>query len=229
MAPCHRGGRHRDGAHPLGAHLRGQARALPHVLRPQPGHHAHGRSRRGRRHHRRAVDRRAGHAAHAAHVPHRRHRRPHRRADPRRKSKVAGIIEYGDRLLAVTNPEGQRIVTSYEGELIIRTSVDRNAAVGARLAGAARRHADGVRRRRGEARPGRSSPGIPYTNPIIADVEGDDPVRRHRRGRDRSARSSTSSPDCASASSSRIARRSCIRTSRSGSRRAARRRRSATS
>ena len=35
-----------------------------------------------------------------------------------RKSKVAGVIEYGDRLVVVTNAEGQRIVTSYEGEII---------------------------------------------------------------------------------------------------------------
>src|SRR5918911_72884 len=50
-----------------------------------------------------------------------------------RKSKVAGTLEYGDRLVAVTNPEGQRIVTSYEGEIVIRSSSDPNAAVGARL------------------------------------------------------------------------------------------------
>src|SRR3712207_6341051 len=50
-----------------------------------------------------------------------------------RKIKVAGTLEFGDRLVYVTNPEGQRIVTSYEGEIIIRTSNDPNAAVGARL------------------------------------------------------------------------------------------------
>ncbi|HKP34181.1 MAG TPA: DNA-directed RNA polymerase subunit beta', partial [Sphingomicrobium sp.] len=50
-----------------------------------------------------------------------------------RKSKVAGTIEYGDRLVAVTNPEGQRIVTSYEGEILIKVSSDKNAAVAARL------------------------------------------------------------------------------------------------
>src|ERR687894_831599 len=43
-----------------------------------------------------------------------------------RKSKVAGTIEYGDRLVAVTNSEGQRIVTSYEGEIAIRASNDPN-------------------------------------------------------------------------------------------------------
>ena len=40
----------------------------------------------------------------------------------------------------------------------------------------------------------------PYTNPIIADVDGDDPVRGPRRGRDGVARSWTSSPASASAS-----------------------------
>ena len=37
-----------------------------------------------------------------------------------RKSKVAGKIEYGDRLVVVTGPDGQQIVTSYEGEISIR-------------------------------------------------------------------------------------------------------------
>ena len=87
-----------------------------------------------------------------------------------RKSKVAGTIEYGDRLVVVTNAEGQQIVTSYEGELTIRRRVrqtgDRRASPGA-----ARRDADGGGRRRGE-----EGQVIftwdPYTNPIIADVEG---------------------------------------------------------
>ena len=51
------------GAHPVDADLRHQARHLRHVLRAQPGHRAAGRARRGGRHHRRAVDRRAGHAS----------------------------------------------------------------------------------------------------------------------------------------------------------------------
>ena len=43
-----------------------------------------------------------------------------------RKSKVAGRIEYGDRLVVVTGPDGQRIVTSYEGEISIRGAGDRS-------------------------------------------------------------------------------------------------------
>src|SRR3954449_722368 len=50
-----------------------------------------------------------------------------------RKSKVPGTIEYGDRLLSVTNAEGQSVVTSYEGEISIRSSRDKNAAIAARL------------------------------------------------------------------------------------------------
>src|SRR5256712_3958779 len=50
-----------------------------------------------------------------------------------RKSKVAGTIAFGDRLVVVTNDEGQKIVTSYEGELTIKTSGERSGSVGARL------------------------------------------------------------------------------------------------
>src|SRR5213596_3504561 len=45
-----------------------------------------------------------------------------------RKSKVAGTIEYGDRLVVVSNAEKQQIVTSYEGELTIKSSGERNAS-----------------------------------------------------------------------------------------------------
>ena len=56
-----------------------------------------------------------------------------------RKSKVAGTIEYGDRLVFVTNREGQQIVTSYEGEIII-TQLGRQERGRRRApAGAARR------------------------------------------------------------------------------------------
>ena len=82
----HRRGRRRRGARPLAAHLRGPLRRLPGVLRPQPRHRRDGRLGRGGRHHRRAVHRRARHAADDADVPHRRRRRPghHRRSAARR-------------------------------------------------------------------------------------------------------------------------------------------------
>jgi len=90
-----------------------------------------------------------------------------------RKSKVAGTIEFGDRLVAVTNPDGQRIVTSYEGEVYIRTSGDKGASggVGARLQvplGAILMVEDGIDVRKEQV----IFTWDPYTNPIIADTEG---------------------------------------------------------
>src|SRR5206468_6373707 len=52
-----------------------------------------------------------------------------------RKSKIAGTIDFGDRLVTVTNAEGQQIVTSYEGELTIRATGARTTREGS---GAAR-------------------------------------------------------------------------------------------
>jgi DNA-directed RNA polymerase subunit beta' len=88
-----------------------------------------------------------------------------------RKSKVAGVIEYGDRLVTVINAEGQKMVTSYEGEIVIRTSSDANATIGARLAvplGALLMVNDGDEVKRDQV----IFTWDPYTNPIIADVEG---------------------------------------------------------
>ncbi len=68
LISCRRSG----GAHPFGAHLRHHERRLRQVLwaRSRPRHA--GQYGRGGGRHRRAVDRRAGHAAHHAHVPYRR-------------------------------------------------------------------------------------------------------------------------------------------------------------
>ena len=55
--------------HPLGAHLRDPQRHLRQVLRARSRPRHAGQSRRGGRRHRRAVDRRARHAAHHAHLP----------------------------------------------------------------------------------------------------------------------------------------------------------------
>jgi DNA-directed RNA polymerase subunit beta' len=88
-----------------------------------------------------------------------------------RKSKVAGRIEYSDRLVAVTNREGQQIVTGYEGEIIIRNSADPNSAVGARLQvplGAILMMKDGDEVKKDQV----IFTWDPYSNPIIADVEG---------------------------------------------------------
>src|SRR5215212_3171230 len=86
-----------------------------------------------------------------------------------RKSKVDGIIEYGDRLISVTNAEGQQIVTSYEGELTIRASSDNK--VGARLQvplGATLMVKDGQDVKKDQI----IFTWDPYSNPIISDVEG---------------------------------------------------------
>jgi DNA-directed RNA polymerase subunit beta' len=88
-----------------------------------------------------------------------------------RKSKVAGTIEYGDRLAVVTNAEGQKIVTSYEGELTIKSSGDRSGSVGARLQvplGATLMVEDGDEVKKDQI----IFTWDPYTNPIISDVEG---------------------------------------------------------
>jgi DNA-directed RNA polymerase subunit beta' len=88
-----------------------------------------------------------------------------------RKSKVAGSIEYSDRLIAVMNPQGQKIVTSYEGEIVIRPTGDRSGAVGARLQvplGATLMVEDGAEVKKDQV----IFTWDPYTNPIIADIEG---------------------------------------------------------
>src|SRR5687767_1749989 len=88
-----------------------------------------------------------------------------------RKSKLDGVVQYGDRLVAVKNSEGQLIVTSYEGEVIIRQSAEKNAPVGARLAvplGAIMMVDDGDPVKRDQV----IFTWDPYTNPIIADVDG---------------------------------------------------------
>src|SRR6476661_3515256 len=88
-----------------------------------------------------------------------------------RKSKVAGTVEYGERLVFVTNPEGQRIVTSYEGDIMIRASAEQNAAIVSRFQvplGAFLMVEDGAEIRKD----GVVFTWDPYTTPIIADVEG---------------------------------------------------------
>jgi DNA-directed RNA polymerase subunit beta' len=88
-----------------------------------------------------------------------------------RKSKVAGVIEYGDRLVVVTNPEGQKIVTSYEGEISIKASGERSSAIAARLQvplGSIMMVPDGSEVKRDQV----IFTWDPYTNPILADVDG---------------------------------------------------------
>ncbi len=75
-----RGRRLRAGQDPVAADLRDAPRGLPQVLRAHARHRPARGARRGRGHHRSAVDRRAGHPAHDADVPLRRHGDPRHRA-----------------------------------------------------------------------------------------------------------------------------------------------------
>ena len=80
--PRRHGRRRPDAAGPLGAEVQARDRRLPRLLRHLPRHRRDVRDRRRGRHHRRAVDRRAGHAADDADVPHRRRRRRRHHARP---------------------------------------------------------------------------------------------------------------------------------------------------
>ena len=88
-----------------------------------------------------------------------------------RRTKKAGVIEYGDRLVTVQNKDGQKVVTSYEGELVIKSSADKNAIIEARLAvplGAYLMVDDGQTVKKEDT----VFTWDPYSNPIIADTEG---------------------------------------------------------
>ena len=74
--------RHRRGQGAHAAHLRYALRPVRQVLRPRSGPRPDREHRRGGRRDRRAVDRRAGHAAHHAHLPHRRRRLAYRGGEP---------------------------------------------------------------------------------------------------------------------------------------------------
>jgi DNA-directed RNA polymerase subunit beta' len=97
-----------------------------------------------------------------------------------RKTKVEGVIEYGERLVFVETPEKQKVVTSYEGELILKAAAhgpkDGGSASG-KLAVHSRFHVplgatliaeDGAK----VARDGVLFTWDPYTNPILTDVPG---------------------------------------------------------
>ena len=77
-----RGRERRHGPRALGAQVHRALGRVPDLLRPLAGLRPAGQGRRRGGHHRRAVDRRAGHAADHADVPHRRHRRRGHHARP---------------------------------------------------------------------------------------------------------------------------------------------------
>src|SRR6266850_2027103 len=96
-----------------------------------------------------------------------------------RKTKVEGVIEHGDRLTFVETPDKQRIVTSYEGELILKA-----AAHGGTSGTAASKMAVHSRFQvplgatlmveddQKVAKDGVLFTWDPYTNPIMTDVGG---------------------------------------------------------
>ncbi len=93
-----------------------------------------------------------------------------------RKTKVEGVIEYGDRLTFVVTPENQKVVTSYEGELVLKTGAHgeispKKLQVHSRFhvpLGATLTVEDGQK----VAKDGVLFTWDPYTNPILTDVPG---------------------------------------------------------
>jgi DNA-directed RNA polymerase subunit beta' len=92
-----------------------------------------------------------------------------------RKTKVEGVIEYGDRLTWVETPEKQRVVTSYEGELVLKAPT--HGQPGDKLAVHSRFHVplgatimadDGKK----VAKDAMLFTWDPYTTPILTDVPG---------------------------------------------------------
>src|SRR6266704_1237233 len=93
-----------------------------------------------------------------------------------RKTKVEGVIEFGDRLTFVETPEKQKIVTSYEGELVLKAQAHGEGG-GGKLSVHSRFHVplgatlmvqDGAK----VARDTVLFTWDPYTNPIMTDVGG---------------------------------------------------------
>jgi len=90
-----------------------------------------------------------------------------------RKTKVEGVIEYGDRLAFVVTPENLKVVTSYEGELVLKAAAhaDQKLSVHSRFhvpLGATLVAEDGAK----VAKDGVLFTWDPYTNPIMTDVAG---------------------------------------------------------
>jgi len=96
-----------------------------------------------------------------------------------RKTKVEGVIEYGERLVFVETPEKQKIVTSYEGELVLKAAAHGgpNERGTGKLAVHSRFHVPlgatlMVADEQKVAKDGVLFTWDPYTNPILTDVPG---------------------------------------------------------
>ena len=149
--------RHREGQDPLGADVRVAPRRLRALLRPRPRDRTAGRARPGGRRHRRAVDRRAGHAADDAHVPHRRHGVARLRAEHARCAPHGhGPLREPDRR---RDAQGRRPADRHEPQRLARHQ-GREGARPRALPDCLRRAAEGEGRPEGRAGPGASSSGI---------------------------------------------------------------------
>jgi DNA-directed RNA polymerase subunit beta' len=85
-----------------------------------------------------------------------------------RRTKLEGLLEYGDRLMVVTTEDGRRLVTGYEGELVLK---DPDGQVRSRFhvpLGATLAVEDGTEVKKNDL----LFEWDPYTNPIMADVAG---------------------------------------------------------
>src|SRR3989475_108243 len=93
-----------------------------------------------------------------------------------RKTKVEGVIEYGDRLTFVDTPEKQKIVTSYEGELVLKAA-KHGAGEEGKLSVHSRFHVPlGATLMAGDGQKAAKDGGLfawgAYTNPILTDLPG---------------------------------------------------------
>src|SRR5207245_11541841 len=91
-----------------------------------------------------------------------------------RKTKVEGVIEFGDRLTYVETPEKQKVVTSYEGELVLKAQ---SHGEGGKLSVHSRFHVPlgATLMVEDAAKVVRDSvlfTSHPYTNPIMSDAPG---------------------------------------------------------
>jgi DNA-directed RNA polymerase subunit beta' len=85
-----------------------------------------------------------------------------------RRTKLDGMLRYGDRLMVVDAEDGRKIVTGYEGELVLE---DADGQIRSRFAvplGATLAASDGVEVKKTDL----LFEWDPYTNPIISDVTG---------------------------------------------------------
>ena len=172
------GRRHPGGEDPLGARLRVEERRLRHLLRARSRPRHAGQPWRGRRRHRGAVDRRAGHAAHDAHLPHRR-----RGADRRPVLHRVELRRHGEDAQPQRGPQLRRRAHRHGPQ---RRGGDRRPGRG-RAGGApppVRRAAQGRRGRPGQARPAHRR---------VGSLHPPDPHRGRRHGRPTRI-SSTASP-----------------------------------